>query len=76
MTKLLEEGKWTVHIVDLAPSIELSQEEQSGPLPAALESGRAVYICADLRNEEQIAHGEYSEYLEHYMPSLVEQSLF
>ena len=63
MTKLLEEGKSTVHIVDQAPSIELSQDERAGPLPAALESGRAVYFCADLRNEEQIARGEHPEYL-------------
>ncbi len=52
--KLLEEGRFVVRILDLAPELTLSPEEQDGPLSRALAAGRAHYKCADLRDKEQV----------------------
>ncbi|KAJ7958431.1 Reticulon-like protein [Quillaja saponaria] len=43
-----------VRIADLGPSIELDPIEEKGILSEALRSGRAQYVCTDLRNKAQV----------------------
>lgn len=52
--QLLEEERFVVRIVDLAPRITLSPEEHDGPLGDALESGDAHYVSVDLRNKGNV----------------------
>ncbi|OAY72981.1 3beta-hydroxysteroid-dehydrogenase/decarboxylase isoform 1 [Ananas comosus] len=55
---LLRSGEWCVRVADLAPSLALDPREDGGgggsPLGAALLSGRAAYVSADLRNRQQV----------------------
>ncbi|XP_058108580.1 3beta-hydroxysteroid-dehydrogenase/decarboxylase isoform X1 [Magnolia sinica] len=52
---LIQSGEWLVRIADLAPSIKLDPSEEEGVLGDALQSGRAMYVSADLRNKAQVA---------------------
>lgn len=52
--QLLASDKWIVRIMDLAPQIVLEEEEKSGMLGEALASGKAQYVCADLRDKGQV----------------------
>eukprot|EP00249_Psilotum_nudum_P021003 c27929_g2_i1 orf=1-222(-) len=52
--KLIDSGKWTVRIMDLAPEIDLEDDERSGLLGEALASGKAHYASADLRMKSQV----------------------
>lgn len=52
--KLLEEGRFVVRIVDLAPNISLSPEEFTGELGHGLETGRVQYVSCDIRNKVQV----------------------
>ncbi|WOL02646.1 3beta-hydroxysteroid-dehydrogenase/decarboxylase [Canna indica] len=51
---LLRSDDWCVRVADLAPSISLDPQEESGALGDALRSARAVYVSADLRNKDQV----------------------
>eukprot|EP00268_Persea_americana_P027673 TRINITY_DN269_c4_g1_i4.p1 TRINITY_DN269_c4_g1~~TRINITY_DN269_c4_g1_i4.p1 ORF type:complete len:568 (-),score=88.01 TRINITY_DN269_c4_g1_i4:283-1986(-) len=51
---LIRSGKWSVRIADLAPDIKLDPYEEEGLLGDALQSGRAIYVSADLRNKAQV----------------------
>jgi nucleoside-diphosphate-sugar epimerase len=53
--KLLEEGRFVVRIVDLAPTMTLSPEELEGPMGMALSNGRVQYESCDLRNKMRVA---------------------
>ncbi|XP_024375719.1 3beta-hydroxysteroid-dehydrogenase/decarboxylase [Physcomitrium patens] len=53
--KLLEEGRFVVRIVDLAPSIQLTPEEEAaGVMRHALDTGRVQYVSCDIRSEDQV----------------------
>ncbi|XP_063948263.1 3beta-hydroxysteroid-dehydrogenase/decarboxylase [Daucus carota subsp. sativus] len=43
-----------VRIADLGPKINLDPSEESGALAQALQSGRASYVSADLRDKSQV----------------------
>uniref|UniRef100_A0A0D6R0R5 Reticulon-like protein n=1 Tax=Araucaria cunninghamii TaxID=56994 RepID=A0A0D6R0R5_ARACU len=51
---LIQSGRWTVRIADLATSITLDEVEENGTLGDALRSGHAVYFSADLRDKSQV----------------------
>ncbi|KAJ7514204.1 hypothetical protein O6H91_23G032900 [Diphasiastrum complanatum] len=52
--KLVQSERWIVRIMDLAPTVRLSDEELLSPLGNALLDGQAEYVSADLRNKEQV----------------------
>jgi nucleoside-diphosphate-sugar epimerase len=52
--KLLEEGRFVVRIVDLAPNISLTTEEFTGELGHGLETGRVQYAQCDIRDKKQV----------------------
>ena len=52
--KLLEEGRFVVRILDLAPNISLTAEEFTGELGQGLEAGRVQYVSCDIRNKGQV----------------------
>lgn len=52
--KLLSEGRYVVRIVDLAPSMTLSNEELVGDLGLAVQTGRVQYVSCDIRNKQQV----------------------
>lgn len=55
---LLKSHEWFVRVADLAPSISFdTNEEDGGFLKSALQSGRASYVSADLRNKAQVIKG-------------------
>lgn len=54
VVKLIQSDLWTVRIADLAPRIALDEAEENGTLGQALQSGRAVYYSADLRDKSQV----------------------
>nr|XP_017253255.1 PREDICTED: 3beta-hydroxysteroid-dehydrogenase/decarboxylase [Daucus carota subsp. sativus] len=51
---LIRFDMFSVRIADLAPSILLDPSEQTGALGQALQSGRASYVSADLRDKSQV----------------------
>lgn len=57
VVKLIQSDLWTVRIADLAPEIVLDEAEENGTLGQALQSGRAVYYSADLRDKSQLLKG-------------------
>lgn len=54
---LIRFDMYSVRIVDLGPSINLDPSEQNGPLGQALQSARASYLSADLRDKSQVYKG-------------------
>lgn len=52
--KLLEEGRFVVRIVDLAPSMTLTDEELMGDLGHGVQMGRVQYVSCDIRNRQQV----------------------
>ncbi|KAL1833831.1 hypothetical protein ACET3Z_003482 [Daucus carota] len=51
---LIRFDMFSVRIADLAPSILLDPSEQTAALGQALQSGRASYVSADLRDKSQV----------------------
>lgn len=51
---LIRSGRFSVRIADLGPSIKLEPSEEKGLLGEALQSGRAEYVSADLRDKAQV----------------------
>ncbi|KZV28335.1 3beta-hydroxysteroid-dehydrogenase/decarboxylase isoform 2-like [Dorcoceras hygrometricum] len=51
---LIKYNMFSVRVADLAPTIKLDSDEESGVLGEALKSGRAVYVSADLRDKSQV----------------------
>lgn len=60
---LIEDGVYSVRISDLGPAVVLDADEESGVLGAALKSGRAQYVAADLRDKSQVLRGSISSEL-------------
>ena len=54
---LIRFDMFSVRIADLAPSILLDPSEQTAALGQALQSGRASYVSADLRDKSQVFKG-------------------
>ncbi|MCL7032093.1 hypothetical protein MKW94_013476, partial [Papaver nudicaule] len=54
VTVLIEYREWLVRVVDLGPEIKLEPYEEEGVLGEALQSGRAQYVSADLRDKTQV----------------------
>ncbi|KAG0597169.1 hypothetical protein M758_UG317400 [Ceratodon purpureus] len=52
--KLLEEGRFVVRIVDLAPNMSMTDEELTGELGHSLGTGRVHYVSCDIRNKGQV----------------------
>ena len=55
---LIRSGRFSVRIADLGPSIKLEPSEEKGLLGEALQSGRAEYVSADLRDKAQVLKGQ------------------
>ncbi|KAL3644582.1 3beta-hydroxysteroid-dehydrogenase/decarboxylase isoform 2 [Castilleja foliolosa] len=51
---LIKYGMFSVRVADLGPTIQLDADEENGFLGEALESGRAKYVSADLRDKSQV----------------------
>ncbi|KAJ7966340.1 Reticulon-like protein [Quillaja saponaria] len=51
---LIRYHMYNVRIADLGLDIELDPNEEKGVLGQALRSGRAQYVCTDLRNKAQV----------------------
>ncbi|KAH6774268.1 3beta-hydroxysteroid-dehydrogenase/decarboxylase isoform 2 [Perilla frutescens var. hirtella] len=51
---LIKQGIYSVRISDLGPTIALDSDEVNGVLAGALNSGRAKYVAADLRDKSQV----------------------
>ncbi|KAI5653271.1 hypothetical protein M9H77_30458 [Catharanthus roseus] len=51
---LIRYNMFSVRVADLAPSIKLEPHEESGTLGQALNSGRATYVSADLRDKSEL----------------------
>lgn len=48
-----------VRVMDIAPSLTLSQEEKQCPVTtAALKDGRLVYVCADVTKLADVKRGK------------------
>eukprot|EP00271_Cylindrocystis_brebissonii_P019373 TRINITY_DN5864_c0_g1_i1.p1 TRINITY_DN5864_c0_g1~~TRINITY_DN5864_c0_g1_i1.p1 ORF type:complete len:580 (+),score=82.47 TRINITY_DN5864_c0_g1_i1:77-1816(+) len=45
---LLEKDEYRVRIFDVSPTLSFSEDELEGPLPTALQEGRAEYICGNV----------------------------
>lgn len=54
---LIRYNMFSVRVADLAPSIKLEPHEESGTLGQALNSGRATYVSADLRDKSELVKG-------------------
>jgi sterol-4alpha-carboxylate 3-dehydrogenase (decarboxylating) len=53
--KLLQEEKFSVTVADIGPEIEVcAEEEEEGTLGVALESGKAEYVCVDVRSKREL----------------------
>ncbi|CAM6087033.1 unnamed protein product [Calypogeia fissa] len=52
--QLLEKTEYVVRIMDLAPEINLSEEEKAGALGKAVQDGRVHYVQADLRDPAKV----------------------
>ncbi|KAL2930418.1 3beta-hydroxysteroid-dehydrogenase/decarboxylase isoform 2 [Bienertia sinuspersici] len=51
---LIRYEMFCVRVADLGPSIKLEPSEEEGTLGKALQSGRAQYVSADLRDKAQV----------------------
>ena len=59
--QLLKSDRWNVvRIMDLSPTITLDPLEEDSLLSQCLNSGKAQYICADLRDLSQVLAGNPS----------------
>lgn len=56
---VIRTGKYKVRIADLGPCIKLEPSEEKGLLGEALQSGRAEYMSADLRDKAQVLKGQF-----------------
>lgn len=54
---LIRYNMFRVQIADLGPAIKLEPHEEEGILGEALNSGRASYVSADLRDKSQVLKG-------------------
>lgn len=59
---LIKCGVYSVRVSDLGPTIALGADEETGALGAALKSGRAQYVAADLRDKSQVLRGSIFDF--------------
>lgn len=69
---LIRSGRFLVRVADLGPTIKLEPSEEKGLLGEALQSGRAEYVSADLRDKAQVLKGQsiLCAFVEFMLPTL------